>query len=368
MTIDAPVKYGGHASPEAALADRRDAAIACAVRGCRAVVLRSLARGGDDVIAAAIDACSSGETVYISTDGEGLLRMAPALFRASHLGLPIVMTVGDAAGRRDHGQAMALRDCGWIQLYPSDDQDAVDTHIQAVRIAESLNVPVMVCMGTFAAGASLRVPSDDAIDAFLTREPSPRRGPPVRPGEPLDKHMEMRYLAHVKQTVALKAIRQVAADFRARFGRRSGGSMTTHQIYAAKVGVVGLGSTFEAITAAVDELRAHGVSIGAVGLRAFRPFPAHDVASALLHCQRVVIVERAIAVGLGGIVSTEVRATLSRLPVQSHTVIAGLGDRTISPRALQRSLYRAAHGNLEELSFLDLNRDVIRSHGSLKLS
>jgi pyruvate ferredoxin oxidoreductase alpha subunit len=367
MAIDAPVNYDGHASPGAEPADPRDAAIVRVVAGCRALVLGPLARSGDDVIAAAIDACSSGRTVYISTDGEGLLRMAPALFRASHLGLPIVMTVRDTAPRRDHGQAMALRDCGWIQLYPSDDQDAVDTHIQAVRIAGCLDVPVMVCMDTFTGGASPRVPSDEAIEAFLTREHPARGAPPVRPGELLDKHMEMRYLAHARQAVALKAIRQVAADFRADFTRRSGGIMTTHQIYAAKVGVVGLGSTFESITAAVDELRAHGVSIGAVGLRAFRPFPAHDVASALLHCQHVVIVERAIAVGIGGIVSTELRAALSRLPVQTYTVIAGLGDRTISPPALQRLLYRAAHGNLEDLSFLDLNRDVIRSHGSVEV-
>jgi pyruvate ferredoxin oxidoreductase alpha subunit len=364
MAIEALVKHNGNAGPPRDPAGSTNAAIARAIAGSHALVLPPSAAPGGDVISAAIEACSSGQTVYTWTDGEGLLRMAPALFRASHLGRPIVMTVRDAAGHRDHGQAMALRDCGWIQLYPSDDQDAVDTHIQAVRIAGALDVPVMVCLDSFTGGALPRVPSDDAIAAFLAREESPR-SPHVPAAELLDKHMELRYLAHAKQSVAVKAIRQVAAEFRADFGRRSGGIMTTHQIYAAKLGVIGLGSTFEAITAAVDELRTHGVSIGAVGLRAFRPFPAPDVTSTLLHCQRVVIVERAIAVGIGGVVSTELRAALSRLPVQTYTVIAGLGDRTISPHALERVLYRAAHGNLEELSFLDLNRNVIRLHGSV---
>jgi pyruvate ferredoxin oxidoreductase alpha subunit len=168
--------------------------------------------------------------------------------------------------------------------------------------------------------------------------------------------LETRYLTHAKQGVALETIRQVGADFRAHFGRRSGGLLTTHRLCAATLVVLGLGSAFEAITTAVDDVREHGVSVGAVGLRSFRPFPAQDVGAALLHCERVVMVERALAVGIGGIVSTDVRSALARLPIQTHTVIAGLGNRAISPESLQRALYGALHGTLEELSFLDVNR------------
>ena len=357
--IHTPVQPNGSESQAAKRAHPRDEAIARVVDRCRPLEIRSSATTGSDVIAAAIDACASGRTVYTTTDGEGLLSMAPALFRASHLGLPIVMTVASPSGPSDHGHAMALRDCGWVQLYPSDDQDAVDTHIQAFRIAESLSLPVMVCTDTFTGAHSIDrplVPSAEEINAFLERGDRPPPARSISASETPDMQLEMRYLTHTKQGLALETIRQVGADFRAHFGRRSGGVLTTHRLYAAELAVLGLGSTFEAITAAVDELRGHGMSVGALGLRSFRPFATQDVGAALLHCERVVIVERALAVGIGGIVSTDVRAALARLPIQTHTVIAALGDRAISPESLQRALYRALRGNHEQLSFLDVNR------------
>ena len=103
--------------------------------------------------------------------------MAEALFNASGLGLPIVMTVANRAiGApiniwNDHSDTMSMRDCGWIQLYAESNQEAVDLHVQAYRIAEELSMPVMVCMDGFIlthayekvdlpdAGAGRRVPA-----------------------------------------------------------------------------------------------------------------------------------------------------------------------------------------------------------------
>jgi len=366
--IQTPVKLRGGESRAAAPVHPRDEAIAHAVERCRPLMIRPSGRARDDVIGAAIDAGASGRAVYTFTDSEGLVRMAPALFRASHLGLPIVMTVRNATGRRDHGQAMALRDCGWVQLYPTDDQDAIDTHIQAFRIAEAVSLPVMICTDVFTGACPtnpLQVPSGAEIDAFLGRADV---APCVHSVgfDPRDQHAEMRYLTHAKQSVALETIGQVAADFRAHFGRRSGGIMTTHRLYAAKIVALGLGSTFEAITAVVEGLKEDRMSVGAIGLRSFRPLSTQTIAAALLHCQRVVIVERAVAVGIGGIVSTDVRSALARLPIQTHTVVAGLGDRAISLESLQRVLYQAAHGTLEELSFLDVNRQPVRAGRSVR--
>ena len=267
--IHSLVEQSGDESRPSEPGHPRDQAIALAVDRCRPLVIRSSATPGGDVIAAAIDACASGRTVYTTTNGEGLLRMAPALFRASHLGLPIVMTVASPSGASDHGHAMALRDCGWVQLYPSDDQDAVDTHIQAFRIAESLSLPVMVCTDTFTGAHSIDrplAPSAEEINTFLEGGDWPPPARSISASETSDMQLEMRYLTHTKQGLALETIRQVGADFRAHFGRRSGGVLTTHRLYAAELAVLGLGSTFEAITAAVDELRGHGMSVGALGL------------------------------------------------------------------------------------------------------
>jgi pyruvate ferredoxin oxidoreductase alpha subunit len=356
--LEAPIDGTGSDARGCERVNSPDAAVAAAVARCHPTTVGPAGITGCDVIAAAIDACSTGHTVYAATDPEGLLRMAPSLFRAAHLGLPIVLTVRHANGRRDHAHAMALRDCGWVQLYPSDDQDAVDTHIQAFWLAERLSVPVMVCTDNFEAAdsvAALLVPSASEIDAFLGPRNSQARLDPLRASDPLSLYMERCYASHAKHSLAAEAIRQVAAEFRAHFGRSSGGPLTTHKAYAAELAVLGLGATFEAITAAVDDLRPGWASIGGVGLRSFRPFPTQDVVAALMHCRRVVIVERAIAVGIGGIVSTDVRSALAHRPIETHTVIAGLGDRAISPQSLERVVNQAANGTLKELSFLDVD-------------
>ena len=103
----------------------------------------------------AIGASAAGARAYTATASQGLLYMAEALYNASGLGLPIVMTVANRAiGApiniwNDHSDAMSQRDSGWIQLYAETNQEALDLHIQAFRLAEELSLPVMVCMDGF---------------------------------------------------------------------------------------------------------------------------------------------------------------------------------------------------------------------------
>src|SRR6266542_526390 len=106
-------------------------------------------------MSAAIGASAAGARTYTATASQGLLYMAEALFNASGLGLPIVMTVANRAiGApiniwNDHSDSMSQRDAGWIQLYAETNQEAADLHVQAFRIAEELSTPVMVCMDGF---------------------------------------------------------------------------------------------------------------------------------------------------------------------------------------------------------------------------
>jgi len=105
-------------------------------------------------LSACIGASAAGARTYTATSSQGLF-MAEALFNASGLGLPIVMTVANRAiGApiniwNDHSDSMAMRDSGWIQLYAESNQEAVDLHLQAFRLAERLSVSVMVCMEGF---------------------------------------------------------------------------------------------------------------------------------------------------------------------------------------------------------------------------
>ena len=321
----------------------------------------------------AIGASATGARSYTATASQGLLYMAEAVYNASGLGLPIVMTVANRAiGApiniwNDHSDAMSQRDCGWIQLYAETNQEAADLHVQAFRIAEELSLPVMVCMDGFIlthAYERVDVPEQAQVDAFLPAfEPRQVLDPaePVSIGSMVgpEAFLEVRYLAHAKQMQALDLIPEVADDFAAVFGRDSGGLVRAYRCGDAETIVVALGSVLGTVKDVVDERRERGERVGALGITSFRPFPLDAVREALHEAKRVVVLEKALAVGIGGIVSANVRMALSGLPLHGYTVIAGLGGRPVMTSSLHQLLDDAIQDALEPLTFLDLDRGLV---------
>jgi len=316
----------------------------------------------------AIGAAAAGARAYTATASQGLLYMSEAVHNAAGLGLPIVMTVANRAiGApiniwNDHSDAMSQRDAGWIQLYARTSQEALDLHIQAFRIAEELSNPVMVCMDGFLlthASERADIPAQAQVDAFV---------PPYQPRQVLDPadpvsigamvgpeaFTEVRYLAHARMREALELIPRVAARFAADFGRDCGGLVRSYRTADAELIVVVLGSVIGTIEDAVDELRDAGMRVGVLGITTYRPFPAHAVADALSDCGRLVVLERALSPGTGGMVSADIRMALPAGPAM-HTVIAGLGGRAITRKSLRAMLRDAAAGTLGPLTFLDLD-------------
>jgi pyruvate ferredoxin oxidoreductase alpha subunit len=321
----------------------------------------------------AIGASAAGARAYTATASQGLLFMAEALFNASGLGLPIVMTVANRAiGApiniwNDHTDAMSQRDCGWIQLFAENNQEALDLHIQAFRLAEELSLPVMVCMDGFIlthAYERVDVPTQAQVDAYLPRF-EPRQV--LDPAEPVsigamvgpEAFMEVRYLAHAKQMQALDLIPRWADEFRTAFGREAGGLVHRYRNEDAETIVVALGSVLGTIKDTVDDLRGRGVPIGVVGIACFRPWPLAAVRDALSQAKRVVVLEKSLAVGLGGIVAANVRTALGGFATPVYAVIAGLGGRAITKESLERVFVDATADRLEPNTFLDLDRGIV---------
>src|ERR1022692_546499 len=321
----------------------------------------------------AIGASAAGARAYTATASQGLLYMTEPLYNASGLGLPIVMTVANRAiGApiniwNDHSDAMSQRDCGWIQLYAETNQEAMDLHIQAYRIAEQVSLPVMVCMDGFIlthAHERLQLPGARQADASLPPF-EPRQI--LDPGEPVsigamvgpEAFTEVRFLAHARQLQALELIPEVAAEFAAVFGRDSGGLVRPYRTEDADTIVVALGSVLGTIKDTIDGLRDEGMKIGALGIISFRPFPLDAVRAALSGCQRVVVLEKELAVGIGGIVSANVRMALSGVVLHGYTVIAGLGGRAITRASLRELFLTAGRDALEPLTFLDLDTELV---------
>jgi pyruvate ferredoxin oxidoreductase alpha subunit len=320
-----------------------------------------------------IGASAAGARTYTATASQGLLYMAEALYNASGLGLPIVMTVANRAiGSpiniwNDHSDSMSQRDCGWIQLYAETNQEAADLHVQAFRLAEQLSLPVMVCMDGFIlthAYERIDVPTQEQVDAFL---PSFEPRQVLDPADPVtigamvgpEAFTEVKYLAHAKQLLALDLIPQVADEFADSFGRASGGLVRGYRADDAETIVVALGSVLGTIEDTIDELREEGMSIGALAIKSFRPFPLEEVRAALASAKRVVVLEKALAVGIGGIVSANVRMALSGIQLHGYTVIAGLGGRPITKKSLRGLFADAAADRLEPLSFLDMDWETV---------
>jgi pyruvate ferredoxin oxidoreductase alpha subunit len=323
----------------------------------------------------AIGAAAAGARAYTATASQGLLYMVEAVYNASGIGLPIVMTVANRAiGSpiniwNDHSDAMSQRDSGWIQLYAESNQEALDLHLQAFRLAEEVSLPVMVCMDGFVlthAVEGVDVPTQAQVDAFL---------PPFEPRQVLDPDdpvtigamvgpeafTEVRYLMHAKQMQALDAIPRIADEFAAVFGRDSGGLVGGYRITDADTVIVGLGSVLGTIEEVVDDLRERGHRVGALAIRCFRPWPLDEVRAALGTARRVVVVEKAFAVGVGGIVGQNVRLALDAevVPVDVYDVIAGLGGRPVTSASLHRILAAVLEGRAERVTFLDLDTDLV---------
>ncbi len=320
-----------------------------------------------------IGSSAAGARTYTATASQGLLFMAEAVYNAAGLGLPIVMTLANRAiGApiniwNDHTDAMAVRDSGWIQLFAETNQEAADLHIQAFKIAERLSCPVMVCMDGFIlthAYERVDIPDQETVDAFL---------PPFEPRQVLDPakpysigamvgpeaFTEVRYLAHEKQLQALDVIPEIAAEFQRRFGREAGGLIHEYQAADADTIIVTMGSVAGTVKDTVDTMREAGERIGVVSICSFRPFPSAALRAALSGASRILVLEKGFAVGFGGIVATNIRMALQGVDTHVHTVIAGLGGRSITQRSLRGLFESAIAGTLEDLHFLDLNRDMV---------
>ena len=320
-----------------------------------------------------IGSSAAGARTYTATASQGLLFMAEAVYNASGLGLPIVMTVGNRAiGSpiniwNDQSDSMSMRDAGWIQLFAETNQQAIDVHIQAFKIAETLSMPVMVCVDGFIlthAYERMDVPDQDQVDRFL---------PPFEPRQVLDPSdpisigamvgpeafTEVRYMEHHKQLQALEIIPEINKEFKEIFGRDSGGLISTYRADDADTLIVTLGSVIGTISEVIDEMRDKGQKIGAVTIRSFRPFPLDEIHEVLKKTQRVVVFEKCLAVGLGGIVASNVRMAHRGLTTPVYTVIGGLGGRPITRKSLNELFEKAMNDDLEETSFLDLKQDVV---------
>jgi pyruvate ferredoxin oxidoreductase alpha subunit len=227
----------------------------------------------------------------------------------------------------------------------------------------------MVCMDGFVlthAVERVDVPEQDVVDAFLPAfEPRQLLDPaqPVSIGAMVgpEAFTEVKYLMHARQMQALDEIPRIAAEFEASFGRPGGGLVRPYRTEGADTVVVALGSQVGTIEVVVDKLRDEGHAVGLLDVTCFRPWPREAVRQALAGASRVVVVEKAFAVGAGGIVGQNTRLALAGTPTVVYDVVAGLGGRPVTAAGIRGLLEDVLADRVDphSLHFLGLRRELV---------
>ena len=305
-------------------------------------------------MAALIGASSGGVRTFTATSSHGLALMHELLHWASAARLPIVMAEVNRALApgwniwMDQTDSLAQRDTGWIQLYCEDGQEVLDTTLQAFRLAESVNLPVMVILDAFFLSHTFEpvdVPEQDAVDRFLPSfEPRIRldTANPCALGQMAapNVYMEMRRDIQMAMEKVPAVFDKVEAEFAAIFDRKYA-PVEPVACDDAEIIMVVSGTVAGTCRQVISDLRQKGEKVGMLKFKMFRPFPVDLVRRILGPARKVAVVDRNFSFGASGIFAQEVRAALCNSkghpPVFGY--IAGLGGRDVPPETLTE-IYR----------------------------
>jgi pyruvate ferredoxin oxidoreductase alpha subunit len=312
----------------------------------------------------------AGSRSYTASASQGILLMTEVLYNIAGMRVPLVMTCANRAISaplsiwNDQQDSMSVRDAGWIQLYCEDNQEAVDTTIQAYRIAERCELPVMVCMDGFTLTHTLEpidIPAQAQVDDYLppyhfSRQLDSRKplslGTLVSP----DFYPEARHSHHQALLNAAAEIISADDDWAQLSGRHYGGLVSVEGPEDAKIGVISVGSVLGTLREAQSQFN---LPVKLIKLRCFRPFPSDALRQACAGLDDVVVLERALSVGSGGIIGLEALAALSELEQapRLHNYAAGLGGRDIPLNMLQHLLDAVAHNQqgVRRFSIIDVD-------------
>jgi pyruvate/2-oxoacid:ferredoxin oxidoreductase alpha subunit len=306
-------------------------------------------------LAALIGAASSGVRTFTATSSQGLALMHELLHWTSGARLPVVMVEVNRALApgwniwTDQTDSLAQRDTGWIQLYCENSQETLDTTLQAFRLAELVNLPVMVVLDAFYLSHTYEpvdIPEQELVDRFL---------PPYDPKFQIDTkdpcafgslvlpnaYMEMRHNIAMAMEEVLSRFPEIDEAFAGIFGRHYG-PIQPIACDDAEIILVTSGTVTSTSRQVIQALRARGEKVGLLKVKLFRPFPSEMFRRILGPAKKVAVIDRNFSFGASGIFAQEVRAALCSLPVHPPVFgyIAGLGGRDVTTDILEDIYWR----------------------------
>ncbi len=302
-------------------------------------------------MAACIGAAAVGARTFTATSSQGLALMHEMLHWAAGGRHPVVMANINRAMApgwniwADQNDSLSQRDTGWIQLYCETNQEVLDTTIQAFKLAESVDLPVMIVLDAFYLSHTAEpvdIPQQDVLDAFLPKREATLRldvehpsafGALVRP----DSYMEMRWDQQEAMRAALIRFEECDLEWKELFGR-SFPAVEPYHTDDAELLLVTSGTITSTARYVVDRRRERGEAVGLVKVKLFRPFPTETLRRCLRGADRVAVLDRNISPGHAGIFAEETRSALydvnPMLRPEVFGYIVGIGGRDVTPEVI----------------------------------
>ncbi len=317
------------------------------------------------VMSACIPASLVGTRVFTATASQGLLLMHELLHYASGARAPIVMvnvnrTVASPwAFWPDQTDSLSQRDTGWIQYYVESAQEALDSVLQAFRVAEELLLPTMVNLDAFYVSHALepvQVPAQDLVDGYLPPFNPPHRFDTDKVeswGNVATQDMYYRHRQGLSEAMARVPALAAQVDHEwAQLTGRSYGVIERYRCDGARTAIVTMGSMCGTARDAVDAMRDAGIAVGLVKVRLFRPLPAAALRVALTGFDDIIVLDRNYSPGYGGVLHQELRSVLYGAPVtpRMHGLLAGVGGVNVSPAKVAEFVRQAVQGEVQNES------------------
>lgn len=302
-------------------------------------------------MAACIAASATGARVFTATSSQGLLLMHELLHFAAGARTPIVMFNVNRTPASPWGfwpdqiDSLAQRDTGWVQLYSESPQESLDTVIQAFRIAEAANLPVMVSHDAFYVSHSVEpvaVPAADLVRDFLPRIPRAMQLD-VQSGQSLGAPIGQVAWNQTRREIdtAMKSVEGLTEEAGRLWGDLTGrgaGVLESYRTTGAEVVLVTMGSMAGTARDAVDRLRDQGIAAGLLKVRLFRPLPAKRLRAALAGVPSVLVLDRNYSPGTGGVLHQELKSALYGLAgaPRLHGLLTGVGGINVPVETIVR--------------------------------
>ncbi|MBW1667254.1 MAG: pyruvate ferredoxin oxidoreductase [Deltaproteobacteria bacterium] len=309
-------------------------------------------------LAACMGGSLAGARVFTATSSQGLALMHELLHWASGARLPVIIVDVNRSMAApwslgvDHNDSLSQRDTGCIQIYCETAQEALDNVLIAFKLAEKVLLPTMVCLDGFYLShysEPVDIPEQADVDRFLPRRKAKYRMDPNDPftfggGVSPQVLFGLRKRIQSDMDSALDCFRQICTQFFRYFKRRYR-AVESFEIKGKDIALVTNGTLSGTVRAFVEQ-NGKEKGVGLVKMRLFRPFPKGEFKKAIKGLKKLVVIDRNLSPGSGGIFSQEIRSAIygieAALPIVS--VIGGLGGVDVSIEDLDRLVDRIREG------------------------